>query len=451
MTPKKPSHEEITSILRGRASGRAPLRPMRSAAVLIAAMLVGVIVPAAAQAAPGDLDPTFSGDGLQTTAFLDNDRANGVAIQTNGKIVAVGGTSWIPDVEISYFALARYNPNGTLDPSFSGDGMQTTRAGGNSGASDVAIQPNGKIVAVGSNSAGSGGNFALARYNPNGTLDPSFSGDGLQTTNFGGRCGASAVALQGDGKIVVVGNALKRISPSNIKPYFALARYNPNGSLDKTFSGDGKQMTPFVGNGAVASDVAIQGNGKIVAAGGTEDAAGNGDFALARYNPNGTLDPTFSGDGKQRTNFGGGYDGARGVALQGAGKIVAVGSSGNGYDFALARYNPNGTLDPTFSGDGMQTTDFAGGNDGAYDVVRQGDGEIVAVGYSSVAFDGDFALARYKFNGTLDTSFSGDGMQTTDFGSSGDEATAVALQGDGRIVAVGESSGDFALARYLGG
>ena len=123
MTPKKPSHEEITSILRGRASGRAPLRPMRSAAVLIAAMLVGVIVPAAAQAAPGDLDPTFSGDGLQTTAFSDQRRG-----RTGWRSRATARSSrWAAAARSgsSYFALARYNPDGSLDPSFSGDGEQT--------------------------------------------------------------------------------------------------------------------------------------------------------------------------------------------------------------------------------------------------------------------------------------------------------------------------------------
>ncbi len=123
---------------------------------------------------------------------------------------------------------------------------------------------------------------------------------------------------------------------------FALARYNPNGSLDPSFSGDGRQTTDFVG-GAGANGVALQGDGKILVVGG-----GGGDFALARYNPNGSLDSSFSGDGRQRTHFGG-TEFANGVALQG-GKIVAVGLTSNGtaVDFALARYNPNGRLDPSF-------------------------------------------------------------------------------------------------------
>jgi uncharacterized delta-60 repeat protein len=254
------------------------------------------------------------------------------------------------------------------------------------------------------------------------------------------------VALQGDGKIVVVGGA----GGSD----FALARYNPNGSLDTSFSGDGKQTTDF-GGGDFADGVALQGDGRIIAVGSSAPDGGGRDFALARYNPNGSLDTSFSGDGKQTTDFGS-FSGAAGVAIQGDGKIVAVGDAGGGtvgFDFGLARYNANGTLDTSFSGDGKQTTDF-GRSSGAAGVAIQGDGKIVAVGATSSS-PYDFALARYNLNGSLDTSFSGDGKQTTGFGSSS-AATAVALQADGKIVAVGSGQGftqslDFAIARYLGG
>ena len=160
--------------------------------------------------------------------------------------------------------------------------------------------------------------------------------------------------------------------------------------------------------------MALQGNGKIVVVG----VAGSVDFALARYNPNGSLDTTFSGDGKQRTDFGGAGDQAAGVVLQADGKIVAVGGGGAGGDFALARYNPNGSLDTSFSGDGKQTTDFGGDDDQAAGVALQS-GKVVAVGFvgCTCSVTGQkFVLARYNPNGTLDTSFSGDGKQTTNFG-----------------------------------
>jgi uncharacterized delta-60 repeat protein len=149
---------------------------------------------------------------------------------------------------------------------------------------------------------------------------------------------------------------------------------------------------------------------------------------------------------------------AAAVTLQGDGKIVVVGSSftsGAGQDFALARYNSNGSLDTSFSGDGKQTTDFLGGSDAASGSALQGDGKIVAVGVAGDFPARDFALARYNLNGSLDTTFSGDGKQTTDFGGD-DEGTGVALQSDAKIVTVGVGRGpnqtdDFALARYLGG
>ena len=154
----------------------------------------------------------------------------------------------------------------------------------------------------------------------------------------------------------------------------------------------------------------------------------------------------------QRTDFGA-SDGASDAALQGDGKIVAAGFGAD--DFAVARYNPNGSLDPSFSGDGLQTTDFLFGTpDLANDVAIQANGRIVAVGVAGGGVDTgrDFALARYNTNGSLDTSFSGDGRKRTSFSVSGfDGANGVALQGDGRIVAVGDGNGEFALARFLGG
>ena len=387
----------------------------------------------------GSLDTSFSGDGKQTTDFGGSEAASGVALQSDGKIVAVGGE------RLRDFALARYNPNGSLDTTFSGDGKQTTDFGGSDGARGVALQADGKIVAVGI-AGGNGSSFALARYNPNGTLDPTFSGDGKQTTSFGGYFdGATAVALQGDGKIVAVGHA------GAANGDFALTRYNPNGSLDTTFSGDGKQTTDFGGDdgrarwrsrptarssrsgvrragaaspspattptapstrpspatasrpptsGASARERARWRSKQTARSSSVSSACSFGvcgDFALARYNPNGSLDTSFSGDGKQTTNLGDAAEGATGVAIQGDGKIIAVGSGGPDFgDFALARYNPNGSLDTSFSGDGKQTTDF-GGSDGANAVALQG-GKIVLVGSGSLGGTGgnDFALARYN-------------------------------------------------------
>jgi uncharacterized delta-60 repeat protein len=419
-------------------------RPSR---VVVVAVIASLVFSAVAIAAAGDLDPTFSADGRQRTNFGAGPSAAAAAVrQADGKIVAVGAAD-------DNFLVARYNLDGSLDPSFSGDGRVQTDFMGFDGAADVALQGN-KIVVVGAGgdpgNDGSGDGFALARLNLNGTLDTNFSGDGKQLTNIDYLFDqANAVAVQANGKLVVVGRSGTDRFASCCSG-FALARYNPNGSLDTGFSGDGLQRTFFGANGDEAKGVAVQADGKIVAAGIDYD----GDFALARYNMNGSLDASFSGDGRQTTDFGG-LEGASGVALQTNNRIVAAGraipTSSEPGDFTLARYNSNGSLDPSFSGDGRQTTDFGfGADDGANDVAIQASGRIVAVGLAGGGITGDdFGLARYNVNGALDTSFSADGRKRTNFGGT-DSANGVALQGDGRLVVVGVGNEEFALARHLG-
>ena len=337
-------------------------------------------------------------------------------------------------------ALALAAPGGR-DPGFSGDGKAITNFGsGNDFANGVAIQADGKIVVAG-RAGGAGGRFGLARYNRNGKLDTSFGGDGKVVTNFSAIADdfANGVAIQADGKIVAAGHSNDR---------FALARYNSDGTLDVTFSGDGKMTTNFSSAFDDALGVAVRANGKIVAAG----HAGSDKFALARYNPNGTLDTTFSGNGKVTTNFSPVSDLATGVAIQANGKIVAAGTAGStefSGTFALARYNQNGTLDTTFSGNGKATTDFTPGEqDVAFGVAIQANGKIVAAGGGDVG-GFSFELARYKRNGALDTTFSGDGKVTTNFSAGLDAAHSVAIQADGKIVAAGHASlRRFALARY---
>jgi uncharacterized delta-60 repeat protein len=347
---------------------------------------------------------------------------------------------------------------GDLDTTFDGDGKVTTDFGGNlyDRAYSAAIQTDGKIVVAGY-SSGEGGSsvhdFALARYNSDGSLDTTFDGDGKVTTDFGGDFdGAYSVAIQGDGKIVVAGESYNGSKQFD----FALARYNSNGSLDITFDGDGKVLTNF-GGFDTARSVAIQSDGKIVVAGESYDGS-NRNFALARYNSDGSLDTTFDDDGKVTTDFGENlYDRAYSAAIQTDGKIVVAGSSADSINevFALARYNTNGSLDTTFDGDGKVTTDF-GIDETLISVAIQTDGKIVVAGSTADSVNDDFALARYNSDGSLDTTFDDDGKVTTDFGGNlYDRAYSAAIQTDGKIVVAGYSSGeggssvhDFALARY---
>ena len=396
------------------------------------------------------LDPTFSTDGRQTTNFGGNsEAANAVAVRPDGKVV-VAGTANDGPTNASSTVLARYNADGTLDSSFSGDGkLPTDTANSSDGRAAMALQPDGKVVVAGYSPGTAGSDFAVDRYDAGGTLDDSFSDDGTQQTDFSGDGSevGSAVAVQPDGKIVVAGSFL---SEGTAGYDFALARYNADGTLDSSFSGDGKQTTDFAGLDDFALDggIALGPNGTIVVLGSAEDAMGN-HRALARYTANGALDSSFSADGRQMIGAS-----ISAVAVQADGKIVGTGGE------EIVRFNAGGALDSSFSGDGRQTIDFGDGFDTAGAVALRSDGRIVIAGNSvhnpGASAVGDFGLARYTAAGALDPSFSGDGRETTDFsGSRRDAGRAVALEANGRIVVAGatgtELDDDLAIARYTGG
>jgi uncharacterized delta-60 repeat protein len=396
--------------------------------------------------AAGSLDPSFGVDGkVMTPVSPTTDTAFGVAVQPDGKIVLAGGGG--------DFALARYRANGTLDPTFSGDGKQTTALGpGGSAALAVAIQPDGRIVAAGESNDGNAYDFAVTRYLTNGSLDPSFSNDGIVITavsNAEDR--AEALALQADGKILVAGNW--RNFNSNGDREFAVVRYLSDGTIDSSFSSDGIATTNL-GPSSGASGIAVQSDGKIVVA-GSRYASNKNEFAVVRYRGDGTLDPTFSSDGIDTAGFSM-NDVASAMALTPGGKIVVAGEAYDGTqeDFAVTRFNPDGGLDSTFSGDGIQITSFGNRLDRAEGAVVQPDGKIVLAGVRDGPYASDFAIVRHNADGSYDTTFSEDGRQTTGFPRGG-SGTAVALQPDGRIVVAGASSrnsdgAQFAAVRYLG-
>jgi uncharacterized delta-60 repeat protein/uncharacterized repeat protein (TIGR01451 family) len=405
-------------------------------------MALALAVPGAAHAAPGELDPSFGGgDGKVVTDFGGfYDESRGMVLQPDGRIVTVGLTQNPVSGDID-FALVRYNPDGSLDAGFGDGGKVTTNVRGDEDYADgVAVQPDGRIVVVGRTSDPQTLNpqFTVVRYNADGTLDTGFGAGGTVVTDFGtgGPSEASAVKLQAGGKIVAAG-----MSGSD----FAVARYNADGTLDTGFDGDGKVTTSFAGGAASAFDVALQSDGKIVAVGrsGYNYPANASDFALARYNADGSLDSGFDGDGRVTTPFGE-TDVATGVAVQPDGKIVTTGYSA--FDFALARYNADGTLDTGFSGDGKVTTDFGSGTvDGSSDLALQPDGKIVAAGSSQT----DFAVARYNLDGSLDGGFGTGGKVTTDVDNGFfDSGNAMALQPDGKIVVSGNTGDDRGVVRY---
>lgn len=374
------------------------------------------------------------------------DQGRAVAIQADNKMVVAGSTDARND---SNFAVVRYTMLGVLDMSFGDDGIVLTDFGGNDQVAAVVIQADGKIVVAGSTDAGGSTDVALARYLPNGTLDGSLSGDGRLTTDFssGSEDQAQAMTLQPDGKIVVAGTTY---TIDDFDFDVALVRYTTSGTLDPSFSGDGKLTTDLGGILDMAAALVIQSDGKLVAAGSNDDS-----FALARYTSVGNLDPSFSGDGKVTTAFGDeGMSSAYGLALLPDGKLVAVGQATDNGDMALAQYTSSGQLDGSFSGDGRLTTDF-GGNDRGAAVVIQADGTIVVAGSTDAGSSTDFALVRYTSSGSLDATFGNAGTRTTDFFGGDDQAFALARQGDGRLVVAGGAQRDtatgFAVGRYQHG
>ncbi len=394
--------------------------------------------------------PTFSvGDGKATTAIgASYDVGYSVAVQPDGKIVVSGSGS---NGSGTNFALVRYNADGSLDSTFGTGGKVTTPIGTSSATGySVAVQPDGKIVVSGSGSNGSGTNFALVRYNADGSLDSTFGTGGKVTTPIGTSSATGySVAVQPDGKIVVSGT-----SSDGAHDDFALVRYDADGSLDSTFGTGGKVTTPIGTSNDEGRSVAVQPDGKIVVSGYSYNGL-DLDFALVRYNANGSLDSTFGTGGKVTTPIGTYGDLGYSVAVQPDGKIVVSGGSviGSNVDFALVRYNADGSLDSTFGTGGKVTTPIIGtSEDYGYSVAVQPDGKIVVSGYSSNGSDYDFALVRYNADGSLDSTFGTGGKVTTPIGTSTDVSYSVAVQPDGNIVVSGYSQNgsdvDFALVRY---
>jgi uncharacterized delta-60 repeat protein len=331
-------------------------------------------------AANGALDPTFGGDGTVTTdlgaAFAV---ASGVVRQPDGKIVVAGFAG-------GDFLVIRYEPGGALDRTFGSGGIVQTDFGGFDSASAVALMPDGRLVAAGLATTQTGSVIAIARYTAGGALDTSFDGDGKLVTDAGMLSAAADVVALPDGRVVVAGSAGAFANRD-----FVIAQYLPDGALDVGFGNSGIR-TVDLSSFDEAAAIVPQSDGKLVVAGRT-----NNDFTLVRLGATGSLDPTFDLDGRVTVQFGAPAI-AVDVVLQNDGKIVAGGllTGPGGGGVALARLTINGQLDAGFGGDGTVTSGF-GGDTGA--VALAPDGDIVAVastgscGPSGCAFD--VALARF--------------------------------------------------------
>ena len=403
------------------------------------------------------LDPTFGVGGKVTTDFFAKlDVIEDMTIQPDGRIVAAGDV-YSPQSGFD-LAVARYNADGTLDQTFGSGGKVTLDCfGREDDGIAIAVQRDGKIVVAGLTFGARSSSLAapdardrsslvVARFNANGTLDASFGGGrGWLVAQFDGVASANDVAIQSDGRIVVVGQGVSGRNAPTIGggADFVVIRYNSDGSPDTSFGGGGVVFTDFAEGSDFADSVALQADGRIVVAGSSSLK-----FALARYNSDGSLDVSFGSGGKVTNDSMAAGGNAKSVAIQSDGRIVAAGVSGS--NFALARYNPNGTLDSTFGSAGNVIGSF-GGTSVGYDLAIQRDGRLILGGYVSRTTGYDFAVARLNTNGSFDTTFGAGGVITADFYGKADFAYAVGIQCDGRIVVAGSDAntdeGDFALIR----
>lgn len=398
----------------------------------------------------GTLDTNFGVGGVLTADLIDVEaKALGVVAQADGKVVAAG-TSKRGNMDV--FALARFNIDGSLDSSFGFRGKVTTKLGLGGIANAVVVQPDGKIVAVGSASDETNSNFAIVRYNTNGTLDASFGTNGVMITPIGDASSyALAVALQADGKYVVAGGAY-----SGGNNHFAVVRYTTNGLPDVTFDGDGIARIPAVANAAYyAEAVKMQPDGKIVVGGAVVIDQVTWDFLLARFDTNGRLDNSFGSSGLVQTDIGGAtYDIIYGLAIQPDNKIVAAGDSWDPKNHVcLVRYNSNGTLDSTFSGDGKAIWSSNVWISHVSAVTLQSDGKILA-GASGMATNetaSAFMALRCDTDGSFDTSYGMEGVAMVDFPNDNSDAPyAIAMDPLGRLVMAGSAGTSLGIVRLQG-
>jgi uncharacterized delta-60 repeat protein len=412
---------------------------------LIASVAALALIPATAWAGgggPGSLDPSFAKDGRAIVKGTGTSELLGVSIGSDGGIF-VGGT------RDGAMLIAKFRPGGRHDTSFGGDGVVKTILGVDAGANDVLALPDGRVVAVGWYEVSSGASHGVvAMYRPNGSLDPTFGKSGIVTVrspDSNDSMYLSAVARQGDGKLVAAGGT---VTPSGNWPgAMAAIRLKPGGAFDGTFSGDGRALVEFSEYEDGAADVAIDAKGRIVMAGWS---MGPTDFAsgIARLTRSGALDTTFSKDGKHRVDTEPGFnDWANAVSIAGDGDIVLgvwAAAGGAQQDGRLVRLRAGGARETDFGGGDGIASGIASGFT-LQDATVRPDGRIVAVGYQSPGYAVSTMLVTAK--GAPVATYGG-GVITLG-GDPDSYGQALALDGKGRLVVAGEKADRAAVWRIL--
>ncbi len=426
----------------GRVTG---MHTRRALVVLVVAAVLPIVAVSVAGAGEGDLDPTFGSAGKVVSDFGGDETAHGVAVQPDGRIV-VAGTGCGGD-----FLVARYDADGSPDASFGTGGRTCVDVG--AGTADlgerVLLGGGGNLLVAGT----SDGQFALVRLDGDGNVDPTFGTGGRATYAFATAAQLRDAALTADGGVAMVGETASPGCPSapttpGQTVAIAVARTTADGTPAPGFGTGGRVVLGDANLVQRGLAVAAQPDGALVVAGRTSSCSRvTIDYLVLRLSTAGAPDPGFSAPNVLNEP---GPDSAADVAVQPDGRVVVaidtfVGpatSPAHDEAFTVVRYNPDGSPDDTFDGDGVATALFAGTNATPAAIALQGD-DILVGG----SLDGDFALARFNGDGSLDTAFDGDGTVVTDFGGV-DALAALAVQADGKVVAGGQTGADVALARY---
>jgi uncharacterized delta-60 repeat protein len=421
-------------------------------AVVVGVAAWCVVGSGAAVGAPGDLDTSFSTDGIVTTDIGGGGRA--VAVDSQDRVVVAGTSFNGSDFD---FSVVRYTSAGVLDTSFSADGIVVTDIGsGDDYGYGVVVDSQDRVVVAGQSDNSGDIDFAVVRYTSAGVLDATFGTGGKVTTAIGSTDGGQGVVVDSQDRIVVAGYSF-----NSGKSDFAVARYTSAGELDTSFSADGIVVTDIGSGDDYGRAVAVDSQDRVVVAGASHNGSDN-DFAVVRYTSAGELDTSFSADGIVTTAIGSASDYGYGVVVDSDDRVVVAGVSSNGsdLDFAVVRYTSAGVLDATFGTGGKVTTAIGDSDDRGQGVVVDSQGRIVVAGYSYLDNIGtdDFVVVRYTSAGVLDASFGGgDGVVTTAIGPAKDHGLGVVVDSQDRVVVAGwsyvdniGSSADFAVVRYVG-
>ena len=402
-------------------------------------------------AQPGSLDKSFGDNGMVTTKIGPKDNViYSIIIQDDQKIVVAG---YVFNGSYYDFALARYDTSGKLDQSFGINGIVINSIGrGDNVALSLMLQPDGKLVASGYAYNGSFYDFALVRYNSDGSLDQQFGLNGITITSFGSTSMISSSILENDGKIISVGYENSSFPMDH--SVWAMCRYNSDGTLDETFGSGGKVITEYNNSDDVSYSVALRKNGEILVTGYTYIAF-NPKIVTAEYKPDGSLDPAFGEGGKVITSIGL-ASATISMSIQEDEKIIVTGCSyeGSKANILLLRYNSDGTLDNSFGTNGLVLTSIGSFDSFGRTVKLESDKKILVSGFTrDINSKYGPALLRYLEDGKLDTTFGTNGIVTDD---TNEAFLSLAIQKDGRIIAAGslnlnDTISYFAINRYLSG